>query len=113
MGIRAGLLNEVVDIYRPTTTINSLGEQVTVYSMVHVYRARVLHRSHNRENFNGDIVYPNTHSLQMRIYVDIHDNDIIKFQDHYYRLTQAPLIDRDQQCVTLEIEQVIENITIQ
>lgn len=111
--MRAGLLKEVVDIYRPEVTINSLGEQVTVYHLVHVYRARVVRKSHNRENFNGDIIYPNTHSLQMRIYVDIHDNDIIKFQDHYYRLIQAPLVDRDQQCVTLEIEQVIEAITIE
>lgn len=111
--MRAGLLSEVVNIYRPTVTVNTLGEQVTVYSMVHAYRARVMHRSHGRENFNGDIIYPNTQTLQMRIYVDVHDNDIIKFQDHYYRITQAPLVDRDQQCVTLEIEQVIEDINIQ
>lgn len=110
--MRAGLLKEIVDIYRPTVTTNTLGEQVTVYNHIHTYRARVVHRGHNRENEHGDIVYPNTQSLQMRIYVDIQDNDIIKFQDRYYRQTQAPLKDRDLQCVTLEIEQTLEEITL-
>lgn len=110
--MRAGLLKEVVDIYRPTVTTNTLGEQMTTYTKVNTYRARVVHRSHNRDNFEGDINYPNTQHLQLRIYVDIKDNDIIKFQDHYYRLTQAPLRDRDLQCTTLEMEQTIEDITL-
>ena len=110
--MRAGLLKEVIDVYRPTTTTNGLGEQVTTYTKVNSYRARVVHRSHNRENFEGDIHYPNTQSLQLRIYVDIQDNDIIKFQEHYYRLTQAPLRDRDLQCTTLEMEQTLEDITL-
>lgn len=110
--VRAGLLTEIVDIYRPTVTTNTLGEQVTVYNHVHTYRAHVVHRSRNRENIQGDVVYPNTHNLQMRIYVDIEDNDIIKFQDRYYRQTQAPLKDRVLQCVTLEIEQTLEEITL-
>lgn len=110
--MRAGLLKEVVDIYRPTVSTNTLGEQVTAYTKVNTYRARVVHRSHNRDNFEGDINYPNVQHLQLRIYVDIKDNDIIKFQEHYYRLTQAPLRDRDLQCTTLEMEQTIEDINI-
>lgn len=110
--MRAGLLKEVVDIYRPTVSTNALGEQVTIYTKVNTYRARVVHRSHNRDNFEGDINYPNVQHLQLRIYVDIKDNDIIKFQEHYYRLTQAPLRDRDLQCTTLEMEQTIEDINI-
>lgn len=110
--MRAGLLKEVVDIYRPTVSTNALGEQVTIYTKVNTYRARVVHHSHNRDNFEGDINYPNVQHLQLRIYVDIKDNDIIKFQEHYYRLTQAPLRDRDLQCTTLEMEQTIEDINI-
>lgn len=110
--MRAGLLKEVVDIYRPTVSTNALGEQVTIYTKVNTYRARVVHRNHNRDNFEGDINYPNVQHLQLRIYVDIKDNDIIKFQEHYYRLTQAPLRDRDLQCTTLEMEQTIEDINI-
>lgn len=110
--MRAGLLKEVVDVYRPTVSTNTLGEQVTIYTKVNTYRARVVHRSHNRDNFEGDINYPNVQHLQLRIYVDIKDNDIIKFQEHYYRLTQAPLRDRDLQCTTLEMEQTIEDINI-
>lgn len=110
--MRAGLLKEVVDIYCPTVSTNALGEQVTIYTKVNTYRARVVHRSHNRDNFEGDINYPNVQHLQLRIYVDIKDNDIIKFQEHYYRLTQAPLRDRDLQCTTLEMEQTIEDINI-
>ena len=105
MGLRAGLLNEVIKVYRPEVTINSLGEQTTTYSLVHTYRARVVHRSHNRENIQGEIAYPNTFELQVRIYCDIDDYDIILWQGHYYRLTQAPISDRTTQSKTLVIEQ--------
>lgn len=110
--MRAGLLKEIVDIYRPTVTTNDLGEQVTTYSKVHTYRARVEHRNHPRTDIHGDMTYPNSHELTLRIYCDIQDYDIIKFQNHYYRLTQAPLMDKDLQCMTLNMEQVLEDIDI-
>jgi len=110
--MRAGLLNEIVKVYRPVVTTNSVGEQVTSYSVVHSYRARVVHRSHNREDRQGEIMYPNVYELQVRIYCDIDDYDIILWQGHYYRLTQAPVSDRVTQCKTLMIEQAQDDIPI-
>ena len=110
--MRAGLLKNFIYVYRPVVTINSVGEQVTSYTLQHSYRARVVNKSHNRGSVAGDVFYPNGQSLQVRIYADIQDNDIIKFQDHYYRLTVAPLRNEDLQCLELEIEQTLEEIVI-
>lgn len=111
--MRAGILKNFIWVYRPTVTTNSVGEQVTTYTFQHSYRARVVHRGHNRTDIHGEIAYPNVQELQVRIYADIQDYDIIKFQDHFYRLTTAPLKDTDLQLQTLTIEQVQEDITIQ
>lgn len=110
--MRAGLLKEIIHVYRPTVSTNSVGEQITVYTKVHTYRARVVHNNHNRTNLEGEVTYPNAQNLQVRIYCDIQDYDIIGFQDHFYRLIVAPLRDTDQQCQTLNIEQTQENINI-
>ena len=110
--MRAGILKNFIWVYRPTVTTNSVGEQVTTYTFQHSYRARVVHHSRNRTDIQGDIAYPNVQELQVRIYCDIQDYDIIKFQDHFYRLTTAPLKDNDLQCQTLTMEQTLEEITI-
>jgi head-tail adaptor len=110
--MRAGILKEIVDVYRPTVTTNSLGEQTTAYTKVHTYRARIVHNSRDRENIHGDVTYPNTYNLQVRIYCDIQDYDILKVQDHYYRLTQAPLKNKDLQCQNLTIGQVEGDLNI-
>lgn len=110
--MKAGLLRNFVYVYRPVVTTNSLGEQVTTYKLQHSYRARVVNRSHSRTNEHGDVIYPNVQELQVRIYCDIQDHDILQFQDHYYRLTTAPLIDHDLQNKSLVMEQVLEDITV-
>lgn len=111
--MRAGLLKNFIYVYRPVVTTNSVGEQVTTYVFQHSYRAKAVHRGRNRTDLQGEIVYPNVQELQVRIYADIQDYDIIKFQDHFYRLTTAPLKDTDLQGQTLTMEQTQEDITIQ
>lgn len=110
--MRAGLLNQVIKVYRPTTTINSLGEQTTTYHLHHSYRARIVPRSRNRENIQGDITYINRHELQVRIHCDIQDYDIILFQGHYYRIIEAPLEDRATQSKSLNIAQIEGEVSI-
>lgn len=110
--MRAGLLTEVIKVYRPTVTTNTLGEQTTTYTLTHSYRARVIHRNHNRENLHGDVAYINHQELQVRIYCDIQDYDIILFQGHYYRITEAPLIDKSTQSKSLNIAQIEGDVSI-
>ena len=110
--MRSGLLTEVIKIYTPAVTINGLGEQNTTYTLVQSCRARVMHRSHNRENMQGDIVYPNSHELQVRIHINIGDYDIILWQGHYYRMIQAPIEDKHNQSKTLIIEQIEGGVTL-
>lgn len=110
--MRAGLLKEVIEVFSPVVNTNDFGEQTTIYNHSHTYRARILHRTHGRENMNGDVVYPNSHELQVRIYTDINDYDIILFQNHYYRLSTAPIVDKESQSKTLTIEQIEGNVNI-
>lgn len=105
--MRAGLLQELIEIWKPTITVNDVGEQTTTYSKNATIKARVLHNSGNRTVENDEVVYPYTKNIQVRIYQDISDFDRIKFDGKFYRI-QSIETDKTLQCKNIIMEVINE-----
>ncbi len=105
--MRAGLLKETIVIQTPTTTINAVGEQVTTYVDKATIRAHHVMNRASRTNDNGDVWMPLTHTLEIRIYQDVDDYDIIVWNGKSYRILSI-VIDHTLQCKRLEIAEINE-----
>ena len=103
--MRAGLLTERVSVLHPTTTTNNVGEQVTAYEETTAIRARDVSNRQSRTNDNGEIWMPSTRVLEVRIYHDICDTDLLKWNGKQYRIIGIET-DRQQRCKRLTIEEV-------
>lgn len=86
MGIRAGLLNEIITILSPTYRVNEFGEKVQTYVETYTTRAKVEHVSGNRSNENNEIFYSYTKTFTVRSYVPVTEFDLIKYNDKKYRI---------------------------
>lgn len=85
--MQAGLLNELIEIYKPELTINEYGEQVQTFVKSYETKARVIHSSGSRNIENNEIVNNYSKTLQLRYYVDINETYQIKYQGKMYRVT--------------------------
>lgn len=82
----AGLLNEIITIYHPTTTTNEYGEEVTEYKKTYTTRAKVDHKGGGRAIENNEIIYDYSKTFNVRSYVPVCNNDIIMLQSKRYRI---------------------------
>lgn len=105
--MRAGLLTETITVKTPTVTTNSVGEQTTTYTVKATIRARNVINRQQRTNDNGDIYLPATHTLEVRIYQNIGDTDIVTWNGKTYRILGIE-VDKPLQCKRLEIAEVNE-----
>lgn len=83
---RAGLLNEVIKILTPTSTINEFGEKVQSYNVTYCTRARVEHDSGHRSNENNEIFYSYQKSFTVRSYVPVTEFDLVEYNGKRYRI---------------------------
>lgn len=104
--MRAGLLNELVEVWKPEVT-NQHGEQVTDYSFTFRCKARVLSANRSRSQEMGEVYYPMTRTIEVRMYQQIGDYDRIVMRGRTYRILSVE-IDRSQQCKRMELEEVNE-----
>lgn len=86
MGIRAGLLNEIIQILTPTSTVNEFGELVQTYNVSYTTRARVSHDSGTRSNENNEIFYNYSKTFTVRSYVPVNEFDLIQYNSKKYRI---------------------------
>lgn len=84
--MRAGLLNEVIHIFRQMETQSEYGDISTSYQEIATTRAKVNHSLGNREIQNDEIFYDYSKTFQVRIYVDVMDTDRIRYGDKFYRV---------------------------
>lgn len=105
--MRAGLLKDIIEIHKPQTTVNNVGEQSTTYTKDCEIKARVLHGSGNRSVENDEVVYPYQKNVQVRIYQDINDFDRIKYDGKFYRILSIET-NKDLQCKNILMEVVNE-----
>lgn len=101
--MKAGLLQELIDIYTPTTIKNDYGEETTSYVWKCSTRARLVHDNGNREIENNEVVFNHVKTFNVRIYVDVHNLDRIKWNDEYYRILDIEP-DRKLQQKTIKVE---------
>lgn len=83
---RAGLLNEIIDIYTLSASCNDYGEREEVYTKTYTTRAAVQNDGGVRNVVNSEIVYPYGKSFIVRYYVPISDTSQIEWQNKRYRV---------------------------
>lgn len=86
MSKRAGLLNEVIKILSPTSTVNEFGEKIQSYSVTYTTRARVDHNSGTRSNENNEIFYSYQKTFTVRSYVPVTEFDLVEYNTKKYRI---------------------------
>ncbi len=86
MTMRAGLLNEPIEIYEKVVTTNSFGEQTEDWSLKYSTMARLIHDGGNRVILNDEVFFAHTKTFQIRDYVPVGDYDRIKWNSQYYRI---------------------------
>lgn len=84
--MQAGLLNEIIEIYKPSIESNEYGEQVQVYSKQYETRAQVIYDSGNRNTSNNEIVFNYHKTFKVRRYVEVMENYQIKYKNKMFRI---------------------------
>lgn len=95
MGIRAGLLNKLIKIYKPQVVINEYGEQDEGFVYYRTIRAREIYNSGNRQNENGDITYNYQRTFEVRHYQNITDRDRIEYNGKMYMILSVEPLDKE------------------
>lgn len=84
--MKAGPLNEIIEILSPTQIINDYGEREETFIKTYDTRAGVSWDSGNRVIENDEIFHNYTKTFTVRSYVPVNENCHIKWQDNYYRI---------------------------
>lgn len=84
--MKAGILNEIINIYTHIQSINKYGEVVDSSILKTTTRANVSWNTGTRSIENNEKVYGYTKTFTIRSYVDISNTDIIEWQDMRYRI---------------------------
>lgn len=84
--MQAGLLNELVEIYKPSIESNEFGEQVQVYIKRVDTRAQVIYDSGNRGVSNNEVIYNYQKTFKFRRYIELMENYQLKYKGKMYRI---------------------------
>ena len=84
--MRAGILNDVIEIWTPTETINDYGERTLTWTKKYTTRANVSWDSGSRTMENSEIVNNYTKTFTVRSYVPVVEKDEIHWQEKKYRI---------------------------
>lgn len=82
--MRAGRLNEIVEIWRSNVTVNEYGERDEEDMYVCKTRAAVRNTSGGRTEPNNEIFYSYSYEFILRSYIPVVDTDRIKWQGKFY-----------------------------
>lgn len=84
--MRAGIINEIIAIYRQMEVQSDYGDISTSYQFMNFTRASVEHSLGNRKIQNDEIFYDYSKTFTVRIYVDVQETDRIKYRGKFYRV---------------------------
>lgn len=104
---RAGLLNEIIKLYKPTTIINDYGEREDTFELYYTTRARVLNDGGSRNVTNDEIVFPYSKTFQVRYYVPVQDTMQVEWQNKRYRIISTEKR-RDENDILIKTELINE-----
>lgn len=102
--MRAGLLNEVISIFRQIEQQSDYGDISTSYQQVYTTRAQVEHSLGSRTIQNEEIFYDYSKKFTIRYYVDVMDTDRIFYNGKYYRVISIePDTHKQQKTILTEL----------
>lgn len=102
--MRAGLLNEIIIVYRQQENQSEFGDISTSYAPHLRVRAQVNHSLGGRSIQNDEIFYNYSKTFVVRRYVDIKETDRIKYGNNYYRVISIePDIRLQQKTILTEL----------
>lgn len=104
--MRAGLLTEVIEIHKPQITKSDWGEQSTIYLKDKETRARIINDNGNRNIENDEVVYNYSKTFEVRMYVDVDELDLIKWNNKFWRIMEIEL---DKPSQTKTVNCVLKN----
>ena len=84
--MKAGLLNEKIEIYSKAVTISESGSVKQNYELSYSTRASVRHNSGSQINSNGEVFYPTNKTFIVRMYVPVKEPMRIKYDNKFYKI---------------------------
>ncbi len=84
--MKAGILNEIINIYTNIQQLNRYGEVIDAPVLKTTTRANVSWNTGTRSVENDEKVYGYTKTFTVRSYVDISNTDIIEWQNMMFRI---------------------------
>lgn len=85
--MRAGLLTEQIEFYRPITIKTDTGSEDVIFEPSIKCRAYVTHKSGNRINDNGDVFFTKGIVFQVRRFWEFNELFRIKYKGRDYQIT--------------------------
>jgi head-tail adaptor len=101
--MRAGLLNEPVEIWEKSLVTNDYGEQTETWSLKYSTKARLVHKGGSRVIENSEVFYSHLKTFQVRYYVPVGEYDRVKWDNKYYRILNVEP-DKERMNKTIEGE---------
>jgi SPP1 family predicted phage head-tail adaptor len=105
--MRAGLLDEIIDIYSLITEKSDYGQTINTYVSSYNTKARVQRNTGFRSVQNDEKWHGYDIQFTVRYYVPITFTDQIHFQNEIYRIISI-IKDRESNSIIIEAERVNE-----
>ena len=100
---RAGLLNEIIKIYKVNWVKDSYGSQVETLELRLETRANTTTNGRGRNIEHSEVVHDYSATFLVRYYVELNDFDIIEWQGKFYRILNF-IKERDRNQITVYTE---------
>ena len=84
--MQAGLLRDLIEVYKPELSSNEYGEQIQNYVRAYITKSQVQFRGGNKGESNNEVVSNYTVTFTIRRYNQIAENYLIKWYDRKYRI---------------------------
>ena len=86
INMKAGLLKEIINIYKPIVTKSETGAQKLTYELFYVTKSHVMHNSGSRETESGEIFYSISKTFIVRNYIPVNEHMIIEYCSKKFKI---------------------------
>lgn len=84
--MKAGILKETIEIYKPIQRVTKFGDATTEYEFFYKTKSAVKYNSGSRQIMNDEIVYPSSRQFIIRHYVPVLETMRIKYDNKFYQI---------------------------
>lgn len=102
--MRAGILDNVIELYNPTYQDTGYGHKDEVYNLFYTTRANIKYNTGSRTNDNDEIFYAVNQTFTVRYYVPVTEIMRIKHDGKFYRIISIePSKELNQKTIITEL----------